>query len=91
MSGSSSAAVADNGPAWLGSPALVLPGPPGLYGEYLFIAYDALEGHRMAKKEPAQKTVMKLVNDRRRRGSQQSFTWPQKGSQGTEPPTVCFD
>ena len=85
MSDSPSAAVAAYGHE------LVLPGPPGLYGEYLFIAYDALEGHRMAKKEPAQKTVMKLVDDRRRRGSQQSFTWPQKGSQVTEPPTVCFD
>ena len=90
MSGSSSAAVAAHGPAWLGRPALELPGPPGMYGEYLFIAYDALETHRISKREPAEKTVLKIVNDRRSRGSQQSFTWPQKGSQVTQPPTVCL-
>ena len=41
----------------------------------MFIPFDVLEVDKMSKKEPSQKTVMKLVNDRRRRGSQQSFTW----------------
>ena len=83
MSGSSSAAAAASGSAI---------GPPlGPQGEYLFIRYDALVGGRMDKKEPAQKTVMKLVNDRSRLGSQQLFTWPLKGFEVTEPPTFCFD
>ena len=87
MSGSSSAAAAAS-EAWDAE----LHGPSGLHGEYLFIPYDALEAPsgRMSKREPSEKTVLKAVNDRRSRGSQQSFTWPQKGSQVTQPPTVCL-
>ena len=87
MAGSSSAAAAAS-EAWDAE----LHGPAGLHGEYLFIPYDALEAPsgRMSKREPSEKTVLKAVNDRRSRGSQQSFTWPQKGSQVTQPPTVCL-
>ena len=83
MSGSSAAAASE---------AFELHGSCGLHGEYLFIPYDALEAPsgRMSKREPSEKTVLKAVNDRRSRGSQQSFTWPQKGSQVTQPPTVCL-
>ena len=69
MSGSSAAAATARDAALGGDPVV------GLYGEWMFIPFDVLEVDKMSKKEPSQQTVLKLVNDRRRRGSQQSFTW----------------
>ena len=82
MSGSSAAAATARDAALGGDPVV------GLYGEWMFIPFDVLEVDKMSKKEPSQQTVLKLVNDRRRRGSQQSFTW--KASSGDRAANALF-